>query len=326
MLITFTHSVDGVPTTADSVLLSDPTGTYGMRRSDTAALIVADDTALVEGDTGEYSYEVDDELLEDALTYDFWVEFTYDGETNRVQRFTLGSGEDQDQDDLTFVLIDATAGTPVPATATTVKLSSEFGSYGAQFDNGSTSVADGTNYTMDDFLYTVSIPKSADAGVYSRFYTEVAYEGLTYWISRNTRWAKSSSLVLGRYTDSEQLEERFGKEELHKLFSGDEAPDYAMRIGRTMARSEQWLDDELRAWGSPFTDESTITLAATYATWLGLYEARGSVDVDPVQGFPVHRYSWVRKELERIMDGIRTSKIRLGSDDTPRYPDAWNPE
>jgi hypothetical protein len=88
----FTHRVNGTLTDATSVVMSDPTGAFGARRTDTAATVVADGTAMTRISAGVYQYELTDPAA--GLTYEWWAEYTYDGITNRAE-FTEagGSGE-----------------------------------------------------------------------------------------------------------------------------------------------------------------------------------------------------------------------------------------
>jgi len=69
----------GILTDATTVTLSDRTGTYGVKRSDNDALVVADDTAMTHESTGVYSHTFTDPA--DGLTYEYVVEFVWGGET-----------------------------------------------------------------------------------------------------------------------------------------------------------------------------------------------------------------------------------------------------
>jgi hypothetical protein len=81
--ITRTWKVDGVLTDVTTALLSDPTGTYGLKRDDTGATVVADGTAMTKSATGTYTYTFTD--LEDGVAYTAWVEFVYAGQTYHVE-------------------------------------------------------------------------------------------------------------------------------------------------------------------------------------------------------------------------------------------------
>lgn len=88
-VITETFKVNGVLADMDSVLLSDPGGTYGVRRNDTGAAVVADATAMTKVSTGVYRYTFAEPAF--GLTYTYWVEYSFAGLTNRYGGVLLGS-------------------------------------------------------------------------------------------------------------------------------------------------------------------------------------------------------------------------------------------
>lgn len=95
MIISRQFKVDGVLTDMTSVKFSDPTGTFGVKRTDTGAIVVADGTDLDHDGTGLYSYT----LVEPAagLTYHYWIEFVFNGETYRIEKTaTAGVAPDAD--------------------------------------------------------------------------------------------------------------------------------------------------------------------------------------------------------------------------------------
>ena len=82
---------------SQEVLLSDPTGTYGVKRNDTDATVVADATAMTRVSEGVYKY-VDastslDGWLDPAsgLTYTAYLEYAIDGHTTRVPVTVAGT-------------------------------------------------------------------------------------------------------------------------------------------------------------------------------------------------------------------------------------------
>lgn len=83
-IIRFEFKVDGALTDVTSVVLSDPTGAFGVRRTDTNAVVVADGTALTKESTGVYSYTFTDPVA--GLTYNYWLEYVYDGATYRSEQ------------------------------------------------------------------------------------------------------------------------------------------------------------------------------------------------------------------------------------------------
>ena len=77
-LIIKTWKVEGVLTNVTTAKLSDPTGTYGVKRNDNSAVIVADGTSMTSSATGVYEYSFAD--VQD-LAYTAYVEFVYAGST-----------------------------------------------------------------------------------------------------------------------------------------------------------------------------------------------------------------------------------------------------
>ena len=73
--------VDGVLTDPSSITLSDSTDTYGVKRNDTDAVVVADETAMTRVGTGVYKHTFEDPA--DALIYTWAVEVVYGGITYR---------------------------------------------------------------------------------------------------------------------------------------------------------------------------------------------------------------------------------------------------
>jgi len=80
--ISQTFKVAGVLTNVSSAKLSDPTGTYGIKRNDTEAVVVADGTNMTNSATGTYDY-----VLTAAfdVSYTAYIEFVYDGDTIYIE-------------------------------------------------------------------------------------------------------------------------------------------------------------------------------------------------------------------------------------------------
>ena len=74
--------VDGIATDVTSARLSDPTGTFGVKRNDTNAVIVADNTAMTRIAAGTYEYPFEDVV---GVSYTAYVEIVYDGATYRFE-------------------------------------------------------------------------------------------------------------------------------------------------------------------------------------------------------------------------------------------------
>lgn len=72
--------IDGVLTDPDSIVLSDSGGTYGVKRTDTDAVVVADGTAMTQVSTGVYSHTFTDPAP--GLTYQYVIEAVYGGVTS----------------------------------------------------------------------------------------------------------------------------------------------------------------------------------------------------------------------------------------------------
>lgn len=84
-----TFTIDGILTDVTSVALSDPTGTFGVKRNDTGATVVADGTAMTKVGTGTYEYAFAEP--EPNLTYTYWVEWVYSGETYHDEHTVVGT-------------------------------------------------------------------------------------------------------------------------------------------------------------------------------------------------------------------------------------------
>ena len=76
---TIKNKVTGVPVAVTSVKLSSYDGTYGVKRDDTGAVVVADGTAMTYVSVGRYRYEFTDPAYD--LTYTYCLEIVYLGET-----------------------------------------------------------------------------------------------------------------------------------------------------------------------------------------------------------------------------------------------------
>lgn len=77
-LISQAWRVEGVLTNVTTAKLSDPTGTFGVKRNDTSAVVVADGTNMTNSSTGVYQYSFDDVA---GVAYTAYVEIVYLGST-----------------------------------------------------------------------------------------------------------------------------------------------------------------------------------------------------------------------------------------------------
>jgi hypothetical protein len=82
-------TIDGVLTDVTSVKLSDPTSTFGVKRNDTGATVVADGTVMPKVSTGVYRYTFTEPAA--GLTYTYWVEWIYAGETYHDEHTIAGA-------------------------------------------------------------------------------------------------------------------------------------------------------------------------------------------------------------------------------------------
>jgi len=78
-IIRRTWRVDGVLTDVTSAKLSDPTGTFGIKRLDTGAVVVPDSTDMSHVSTGVYQYEFEEPV--EGIGYTAFVEIVYLGQT-----------------------------------------------------------------------------------------------------------------------------------------------------------------------------------------------------------------------------------------------------
>jgi hypothetical protein len=78
-----TWTVDGMPTDPTSIVLRDPTNTFGVKRNDTSAIIVPAGTAMTHVATGVFEYTAAN--VDNGTTYTAWIEIVYAGDTYRFE-------------------------------------------------------------------------------------------------------------------------------------------------------------------------------------------------------------------------------------------------
>ncbi|TXG78458.1 hypothetical protein E6Q11_00945 [Candidatus Dojkabacteria bacterium] len=81
-LISQAWRIENVLTNVTSAKLSDPTGTYGVKRNDTDAVVVADGTNMTNSATGVYEYSFEDVT---NVSYTAYVEIVYLGVTYHME-------------------------------------------------------------------------------------------------------------------------------------------------------------------------------------------------------------------------------------------------
>ena len=96
MNINVTIKLDDVLTDADNdeVRFSAPDGSFGIRRLDTMAVVVADGTLMTRSSEGVYTYNLVEPVL--GLVYEYWAEFYLDGALTQIRRIAVdldGDGE-----------------------------------------------------------------------------------------------------------------------------------------------------------------------------------------------------------------------------------------
>lgn len=84
--LNFIFKIGGVLTDATSVVLRDPDNTYGVRRKDTLAVVVAAGEPMAHESLGTYTYPFTDPAA--GLLYDYWIEAVHAGVTYRYERAT----------------------------------------------------------------------------------------------------------------------------------------------------------------------------------------------------------------------------------------------
>jgi hypothetical protein len=82
--LTIRTKIAGVLTDVTAVLLSDPTGAFGMRQGDTGPVVIADGIAMTRTAAGTYTYSV--ELPATGVMYTWWAEVHYGGRTYHIER------------------------------------------------------------------------------------------------------------------------------------------------------------------------------------------------------------------------------------------------
>lgn len=104
-----TWKVEGVLTDVTTAKLSDPTGTYGVKRDDTDAVVVAAGTAMTKVSTGTYEYSFTEPA--EGLAYTAYVEFVYGGATYHIEHDLPALGtEDDDSLAVTYSILDREIG------------------------------------------------------------------------------------------------------------------------------------------------------------------------------------------------------------------------
>jgi len=88
--LTFPTKIGGVPANVTSVVLCDPAAvpTYGVKRNDTDAVLVAANTAMTNPAVGTYTYSFNHA---EGVVHTAWIKWVYAGATNYRQVLFTGS-------------------------------------------------------------------------------------------------------------------------------------------------------------------------------------------------------------------------------------------
>lgn len=87
-------SISGTAISPTSVVLSNSANTYGVKRDDTDAVVVAAGIAMVETETGSGIYTHSFTQPAADLTYTYWVKWIYEGETFYDEHTVVGTVPD----------------------------------------------------------------------------------------------------------------------------------------------------------------------------------------------------------------------------------------
>lgn len=306
--------LDGEFVEADSAKLSDPTGTFGIKRLDTNAIVVADgeDLDFVNGDS--YQFEFDGE---DGVNYEAWFELVFDNETYWSNVVIDGGGGVVASKTLRFCAVllgELVEFDPFP------KLASPSAGYGVKRLADSVTVVESGALLAPELggvLFARTFEDDPEGSKY-RFYVEAIVNSVTYSIPSTTAEVSSAMLAIGRYTDSTKVAKRFGVDNMHLWMSApigdlDEPVDYAMRVYDFIKQAEDELDDLLNGAFIAGAFEGTIPpLVIRLATDMAgykMYEARGVDDMNPDTGFPMHRLSKVKKDFDMMVRRVRLGLV-----------------
>lgn len=319
-MLTWTWKVENVLTDVDFVVFGDPTGTYGMRRTDTNEIIVPAGTAWTHDSAGTYTYDEAPLDLDPDVEYEYVVKSSYDDELTYLHNLINAQDVPVNvQRIIRFVAVqDGVAFNPDPAPV----LSSPTGTYGVQrIGDSEIMVPDGAAFGVNGTLYAKAFTEDVDADATYRYYVEV----LGRYIAATTNDVWSTMLAIGRYTDSWEVEKMYNRENVRMWLSipgGDDedSVDFALRAWEFIDEAERQVDAEI---SGPFFNGDglvsdfvngvppVIKNVATMLAGVMMYEARGVVDYDTNTSNVSHRLQWHRKRAERLMKSIRNGAIPI---------------
>lgn len=310
--------LDGTPIEVDSAKLSDPTGTFGVRRTDTLDVIVPDGTDLefIDGDTYQYEFEG-----ETDVSYEAWFEYVLDGEVYRSS-LTITAVEVVGTKTLTFVAIKN--GELVEFDELPV-LSSPSNQYGVKrLGDNEIMLAAGSQLLQvgDSLLYARTFDETTENAKY-KFYVVTNIDDVEYIVPSTNVVADSAMLAIGRYTDSTRISARFGVDNMHLWLSTpladvDDPVDYARRAWEFISDAERRVDEAIYGpfVSGAFTGDipAAITQAATELAGVLMYEARGIDDVNTETNEPMHRLRYVKRDVQERLRRINMGLIKISGD------------
>jgi len=205
-ILKFTFKVAGVLTDATSVVLSDPSGTYGIQRTDTSATVIAADTVMNRTATGTYTYDFSSVI--NALEYRFYVKCVYNGETHYFETVYTATEEASVVAEGRIVTARFTfkvAG--VLTDATSVVLSDPSGTYGIRkVRTGEIVVAANTEMTKTlTGIYEHDFTVDAN-NIQYQFYVKCVYNGEAHYFETLYKATGGLPIVyIGRTMPSEVI-------------------------------------------------------------------------------------------------------------------------
>lgn len=206
----------------------------------------------------------------------------------------------------------------------------------ARTDTGAAVVASGTGMTpMGGGLYGHTFDQPEENLDY-RYYVHLieAFPGSSeYYIPSTTNIVDSAMLAIGKYTDSHEVEKRFGADNVHLWLSlpggdTDEPVDYALRAWRFINDAEEYINSRLcgafydGSWLEPPISPQ-VRRAAMLLSGVFMYEARGVSDRDDADGEPQHRLRHERDEADKIIDQLAAGRGCTGNGNNRAHPIAY---
>ena len=263
MILTFKWSVDSVLTNVTTALLSDPTATFGVQRTDTSATVVADGTAFTNPSTGIYQYDLTEPAA--GLTYLYWIEVVYAGETIRWDETVTGAtsvSDEYDQRTGIRTLFRTATGLSTTDDITDAKI----------------------NILLNDF-YKNTFVKRVQADNFQVDYTQA----VTVDDSGEYSLASNIIQVDGRITfNNEELVQYYDKDQFFNLYPSEEtfntAPTLAIGTSSAAAIKTSAFNYEVDSWTySAAATETTMTGSTVpqnkYGAWMLSIDADGDFTV-----------------------------------------------